>query len=504
MTLGLSLTGLSSGYPVPGTYVEVIFAQGSAAGDLGAKKVLLLAPSTSAGTIVQDTEIYGPISTVDEAELKGGPGSPLHRMAKAFLAVNKDSQVYLCAPTRSAGTAATLAVTVATTATGAGVAKILFCEESIEFSFITGDTPTIIADGLTAAFNAKTHLPATCGNVAGAITLTAKLSGPEGNALRAQCEITSGVASTITVTTETAFSSGATAASLTTALATILAQRFQLIVPYTHTGTGTDAQLVALSTQVNTQAQPLSGIRQKVIAGVALAPSTAVTLAQSINRPRTDVVNFRACPVEPWVVAATYAAACANKYFSNPSASLDGYGGGADDSFPLPAPRGAASNFTPTEQALMLYGGVTPIGITSGGAPYIVRPITSYSLNGSTADYRVRDTHRVWVADYMADSLSARLSTTRWEKLSEDPPNDVQPPAVVCTPKRAKGLVEQLVSDAVDETHLDLAKKNQTLLELAVGIDPLNPTRLNIRLPVYSANLIHQTASIVAESSAAA
>lgn len=500
----LALTGLTSGNPLPGNYIEVSFAQGAAAGDLGAKKVLLLAPSTAAGTIVQDTEIYGPISSVDEAELKGGSGSPLHRMAKKFLSIAKGAQVYLCAPTRSAGTQGTLVLTLAVNATGAGVAKILFCEESIEFSFLTGDTPTVIAAGLVAAFNAKTHLPATAANAAGVITLTAKIAGPEGNALRAQAGVSTGVATTFTPSVETAFTSGATAAVLTTALNTIVASRFNTIVPYTHTGTTTDAQLALLAQQVTTQAQPLTGIRQRVLAGVALSPSNSVSLAQSINKPRVDIVNFRNCPIEPWVVAAGLAAVWANTYFVNPATNLDGYGGKADHNFPIPAPRDISGKFSQTEQIVMLQGGVTPIGLTDAGTPVVVREITSYSLNGATADYRVRDSHRVWVADDMADRWAAKLATMPWQKLSEDPPNDVQPGASFCTPRRAKAMAETLISEATDAENLDPAKKLQALSELAVGIDPIVPTRLNVRIPVYSANLIHQTASLFAESSAAA
>ena len=503
MPLSVNLTGLSSGMPIPGAYIEVQFAAGTSGGDLSAKKVLLLASSLAAGTIVQDTEVYGPISGVDEAELKGGSGSPLHRMARAFFAVNKTAQVYLCAPTRSAGTQATFAITLATNATGAGVAKILFCEESIEYAFLSGDTPTIIAAGLVTAFNAKTALPATAGNAAGVVTLTAKVPGPEGNALRAVAAITSGVATTVTNTTETAFSGGATSATYTAALTSIAALDFDMIVPGTHAGAGADTALSALVTQVNAQALPTTGIRQKVIAGTDLAPSTSVTLGQSINKPRIDIVNYRGSTLEPWVNAAVEAAVQVNTYFVDPSSNLDGYGKGANDIFPIPKPRVASNAFTTTEQTLMLNGGVTPIAVTAAGTPYIVRQVTAYSLNGATPDYRVRDSHRVMVADWFADTLGARLATAPWKKISEDPPNDVQPPANFATPKRVKGLVEQLVSDAADLGYIDPAKKLQTMAELAVGIDPIVPTRMNIRCPVYSANLFHQSASLIVESSSA-
>lgn len=503
-TLGLNLTGLSSGYPIPGSYVEVLFAQGQSAGDLSAKKILVLAPSIAAGSIVQDTEVYGPISDETEVIAKTGAGSPAHRMARAVLSVNKTAQLYIVAPTRSAGVAASLSVTIAGTATGAGVVRVEFCEETIDYAFASGDTPTAIAAGISAAFNALTHLPAAAVPTAGVIAFTAKVAGPEGNALRLRASITAGVTSTVSPTVETAFTSGATAASLTNALATIAALDFDVIVPHSHAGASSDPQLAALVTQVNTQALPITGIRQKVIAGIALAPATAVTLSQSINKPRLDLVNLEESPLEPSVVGAICAGVAANTYFVNPAANLDSYGTKPEHVFPVKAPRNKGTNFTSTELALMLNGGVTPIGVTATGTPYVVRQVTAYSLNGALADYRVRDSHRVYVADWYADTALARLATAPWTKLTDDPPNDVQPPANFATPKRVKGLIEQLISDGCDLGYLDPAKKVAMLASLSVGIDPVNATRNNIGSNVFAANLLHQTAHLVRETSAAA
>lgn len=504
MTLPLSLTGYPASVPIPGDVVEVNFGQGAAFGDLSPKKVLILAPSTSAGSIVQDTEVYGPVSDETEAIAKLGAGSPAHRMLRAFLAVNRSTQVYVLCPTRSAGTAALLTVTLATTATGPGTAKIEFCEETIEVAFATGDTPDDIGADLAAAFNQLTHLPAIAVNASGTITITAKDKGPGGNALRLRAAITSGVGTTITRTTETAFASGATAATYTAALATILAQKFDVIVPDSHSGSGADAVLSSLVAQVVAQALPTSGIRQKVFAGLALAAATAVTLSQTVNQPRCSFFNLEESPVEPWVNAAAMAGVAANVYFPNVSANLDGYGTGASDVFPLLKPRNAAAAFTTTEQTLMLTGGVTPIAVTPAGTPYVVRAITSKSLTGATPDYKTRDLHRVFVADAFASDLLASLAASPWSKITEDPANDVQPGPSFATPSRVKALVEQQITNYVDAEHFDPAKKADMNAQLAVGVDPLNNTRMNIRVPIYCANLLHQTATQVNESSPAA
>ena len=153
-TLSMALTGLDTSNPVPGIYAEVRFAQGQTAGDLGPKRVLILAPKTSSGSITVDTQIVGPLS--DEADFitYAGPGSPAHRMARAFLASCKSAEVYLLCPTAATGSAALDLITLTTTATGNGVLTISFAGEDIDVPITTGDTPTVIGDPDSAAARA--------------------------------------------------------------------------------------------------------------------------------------------------------------------------------------------------------------------------------------------------------------------------------------------------------------------------------------------------------------
>lgn len=498
MPLSLSLTGFPTSNPIPGDYVEVSFGQGEQAGDLTTKKVLIIAPKTSAGTITADTAVEGPVMDENTAITLGGAGSPLHRMVMAFLSICKTAPVYVLAPTASAGTSATATVTVATTPTGVGVASIFVCCEETSYAFTSSDTVTTIAAGLVAAFNAKTYMPCTAANVSGVITLTAKLPGPEFNTLRVRAKITSGVATTITPTASTAFSGGATATSHTTALATILASKYDYIVAFTNDTT----QLTAIGTQLTTQALPTNGIRQQCIAAHSTTPAASVTLAQALNNPLISLCNQRAAEEEHYVIAAKVAAVRYLNEVPFAAFNYDFYGTKTGNIFPIKRPFSDADLFNQTELQTMLNGGVTPIQGATTGQAYIVRAITTKCLNGAQPDYRTRDVHRVTVAFKYADLALIGIAAANYQQCSDElPDGQPEPPAIVATPKRVKARLEQVLFNMRDDGLVDPSKIPTMIAGLQVGLDPGNSARMNIRTPLYAANLLHQTAHLVAESS---
>lgn len=510
-TLSMALTGLDTSNPVPGIYAEVRFAQGQTAGDLGPKRVLILAPKTSAGSITVDTQIVGPLS--DEADFitYAGPGSVAHRMARAFLASCKSVEVYLLCPTAATGTAALDEIVIATTATANGVLSVWFAGEQIDVPITTGDTATNIGDNLVLAFNARTWLPATAANSSGTVTVTGKIAGVDLNSIRFRAKITgTGIGTTVTPTADTAFGASGTGSaaigvgtiSYTAALATMLARSFDYILA----GVQLAAPIDALLDQVSIQAEPSTGFRQKCIFGAALTPSAAVTLASgtSMNRPRARLVNAEECPVEHYVLCATVGASMIKEEIVDPSFNFDGYGFKPGQTLILSAPYNDSARPTMTEQKSMLNGGVTPIAYTDGGQPYVVRSITTYCKNGSNFDYRVRDSHVVCIADKFASDQVAKFAASPWTKVTSDPVAGAREPAPeFATPRRIKASVEQLVSDYVDAGWLDPAKRQATLDGIQVGQDPSLPSRINISVPLYSAVLLHQHALLVKESSAA-
>lgn len=511
-SLALALTGLDASNPTPGTYLEVKFAQGNAGGNLGPRRVLIVAPkATASGTITVDTQV---VQIQDEADavLYAGTGSPAHRMARAWFASNKSAEVWLLCPTEGSGSAAVDKITFTTTADANGVCEITLCGETISFPILDGYTVTNSAEAAVAAINNQTHWPVIASNSSGVVTITGKTSGVILNSVRYRARIVgTGVATTVAPTADTALgASGAGGAaigvgviSMTAALATMLPRKFDVILQAEQSA----AAIVATMDQVVVQAEPSTGFLQKVYVGTALTPADAATLASGSNgnRERLDLINAEQCPVEHYVLNAIVAANYVKNNGPNPSYSFDGYGTKAGQSLPgLARPYNDAALPTSTEIRSMLNQGVTPVAYTDGGAPYIVRAVTTRCKTGSAFDYRVRDSHIVTVADRFAGDLAVRVNAAPWTKVAADPVGSAKEPGPdFCTPRRMAALIETLVGDYMDAGHLDPSKRADLIAGIAIGQDPLVPSRLNSRIPLYTAVLLHQHAMMVAESSAA-
>lgn len=510
MTLNLALTGLAASYPIPGVYIEVRFAQGQSAGDLGAKTVLLLAPKSSAGGATPDTRVYGPYS--DEADLitDGGPGSPAHRMGRTFLGDCKTAQLYVLYVTETTGSAATDVITFATNPTGVGVATATIAGETVAYGFTASDTPTTIAAGIAAAVNQITRLPVSATSSAGVVTLTGKVAGKDLNSVRYSASVTAGRALTVVPTADTALGAstqtnaaiGTGTTSYTAALATILGRRFHYLVPHTQDTT----VLQAVLAQVGNQALPGTGFLQKVIAGTSLTPSAAGTLGAAINQELLRIANQNQAPYEHYVLAALHAAAIYNNAVPDPAFNFDGYGANAGDVFSAKRPVNDSALPSAADLVTMLNSGITPIAATAGGTAYIVRGVTTRCRDASNNnDFRVRDAHIVEVAHRFADDSRVRLATAGWKTVAEDPANvDKQPPAKAATPSRVKAVLEQEVSDYVDANYLDPGMKAEMLASMQVGVDPVVKTVINVRVPLYAVKLLHAVRELVAESSPAA
>lgn len=509
-TLSLALTGLSADNPIPGVYAEVRFAQGQTS-DLGPKRVLILAPKTSSGSITVDTEIRQ-INDENDAITYTGTGSPAHRMARAFFANNKSSEVWVLCPTAATAATATEKLIFATTATASAVCEIDTCGETFSFAIVVGDTATVVGDNAAAAINNRTWLPFTASNSSGTVTLTAKIGGAIMNSIRIRARIIgSGVGTTVNLTSDTALGasgeSGAAVGSgnidLTAALATLLPRKFDTILYSEQVGTPIDALL----DQVATQAEPSTGFRQKVYVGAALTPANAATLASgsSMNRARADLINCEECPVEHYVLCAIVAGRYLTHNVSDPSYNFDGYGTKSGQVLVgLKRPINDSALPTTTELKSMLNQGVTPIAFTDGGAPYVVRAVTSQCKSGSNFDYRVRDAHIVTVADRFTNDLVVKLALSPWSKITRDPTgNRPEPASEFATPRRIKATIEQLLSDYASNGWIDPASLPSLIAGTVVGQDPSLPSRMNIQVPLMAAILLHQHALLVKEISAA-
>ncbi len=501
MPASIVLTGLSANDPVPGQYTEVNFAQGEAAGSSAQRAICVLANKTSAGSATVDTVIYGPDSIVPlqtEADMiaLGGAGSEAHRMFRRITAVNRDTAVYWVFVTASGGTAATGTVVIATTATGNGNHRVWVGDEYVDTAIASGQTATQIGDAIAVSINAKTHWPVTAANVTGTVTLTAKNAGPRGNWIRFMASITSGIGTTTTATTDAFLTGGATADSNTAALATILPRRFYYIVSAAEDA----SQFGALISQVNTQALPTTGIRQRAFAGSVDTLANATTVATGINAARGEIVWHEKSPFTPAELAANNAAIYAlYEDSANPRTNFISFGNDAITATSWKVPRSRLDSAAPTRASVKsaLNNGLTPIAVNPTGTTYLVDRITSRSLSGAVADYRIRDAHKVTICDFFADDLQAKAALQMaGKRIANDPPEGAKPPGPqVTTPSVFRGLIISLINQYADNDLLQNVE--QIKAGLIVQRETVPSTRMSARVPLQPCDNFEQAAVAV-------
>lgn len=507
------LTGLAANDAVPGSYVEVNFAQGAASLGTATYGALIIANKTSAGSATAGTVVYSqtstpPLANESDAIALFGAGSPAHRMWRRFVKKNKLTPVSVICPAESGGAAATGVITWATNASAAGVTRVYVGEEYVERSITSGDTPTVTAAAVKALINAQTHWPVTADNIAGVLTITWKTAGPRGNYGRFSATISAGIGQTVTPSAVTNMFGGTTADSYTTSLATILPYRHYYIISESgYEGTRASSadvlasqastQFTALMAQINTQAQPITGIRQRAFCGFIDTLALGTTFATGINNTRAEIVWSQNSDRPPEEVAADAVAIYALE--ERPTAfrcNFSGYGGDAktQPNWDHPAPRDQTS---PTRGNILsaLNNGLTPIAVYATGATYLVKRITSRSLTSSIADYRIRDAHKVTVMDRFADDWNSKVVLQfSGKKIGNDPAQGARIPGPdVVTPRVLKAAFVKLLRDYEE---LDLIEDvADSIANMTTQRESSPTTRLSLRAPIDCIDIADQFAS---------
>lgn len=452
------LVGLGAGYPNPGVFFQLDFAQGPVSGSGSPRYALILGNKTTAGTATNDTVVYGPDTQTTcqtENDVIGlfGTGSQLHRAYLRFTAVNPSIALYFVAVAPSAGAAATATMTIATTATSNGNLRFWCGDQFVDTSISSGDTPTTIAANAVTSINSQTRWPVTAAPAAGVVTITAKNLGPEGNWIRVQSLITPTTATigTTTSLTANAFMTGGTTADVNTnALATVLPSRYYYVV-----SCDSDATNVGrLVTQVTAQAQPTVGIRQRVFFGSMDTLANTITVATGINSPRAECVWANATDLTPLEAAANNAAlyslleAGASVGVNRKNFSL--FPSNVNDANVWqvkPGRNGVGGAPTTVQITSALNNGITPLTMLPNGATQLVKRVTTRSLNGATADYRIRDAHKVSVCDFWGDDAVAllQLQFGGRDLLPDPQQGQPPPPPIAVTPGILGGALKGLV-----------------------------------------------------------
>lgn len=495
------LTGLSASDPIPGEYAEVVFAAGDPSRSSSELTMLLVGNMLSTGAATAETVIYGPDTTVplateDDCVLLFGAGSELHREYRRAVKHNPFAKTYAIAMSENgSAAAATGTVTITGPATSAGAVRCFVGDEFVEAAYISGDTATTVAAALVVQINAKAHWPVTASNSAGVITLTSKQKGPRANFIRYSAIVKpfagTGIGASPLASTLTA--SGAGVDSLTNVLATLDGKYF-----YYHVVPSEDAtELGKYKTYLDTAALPINGLRQRMVFGSIDTVGNTITITTALNMARAECVWQYSSDVPPCELAA----GCTASYLlgesgSIPKLNFDFYGEGQGELWSFRAPN---SGLQPTRVQIQsaLNAGISPINSRPSKSSFLVKRVTTKYKTGSIVDYRVRDSHKVTVSDFFANSLLTVCGLQfRGKNLADDPKTKEEAIGTnTVTPRNIRTAINGLVDDyfaagLLQKIEGDAGTKAKTVAQR----DSLVPTRITARVPLFPVDVLDQIA----------
>lgn len=504
MVTSIPLIGLAANDPVPGNYIAVNFAQGPASSGTTNYSAILIGNKLSTGSATVDTTVYGPDTTIqlaseDDAKNLFGQGSELHQMWKAFVKVNPVTSLYAIAVTESVGSQATgtIAITCAA-ATAPGTLRVVIGTTVIDTGIALTDVAATIATNAAASINAVPDLAVTATPSSNNVNITARQKGLRGNAIRISAQVIgTGTGATVTPLARTALTGGTTADNSTVALATIASSRFYYQVSAAEDAT----QLGALVSQTDSNAAPTIGIRSRVFAGSVVSLANTITVATGRNSARAEIVWQENSDLTPALLASNAAAIYSlfeTALGAQSSLNYDGFGNDAVTSqyWKIPALlSGATVSRTSVKSALN--NGITPVAISRPGASYLVKRVTTRSLSGAIADYRIRDAHKVTICDFYSDDLLNKANLELGGKAIGD---DVVlgqrlPGATVVTPKTFKNLIVKLLTEYSNKDLLQNVEDIKAGIQVVREVSP--STRLSARIPLQPIDILDQTATNV-------
>lgn len=510
-------TGLADSRKTPGVNLAVILGGAGTSAGSAPKRILLMgnkigaltgstpAFSVTAGTMANATPTF--CASADDAGAYAGRGSELHSMAAGVFAQYPAATVYLCGVADAAGTAASLVLTFATSASAAYTVRVYACSLILDVPVASGDTVTTIATAVADAINDADALPFTAQISAGVLTLTAKNTGPRGNTLTCAFSFITAAGLEVVVTTSSTssgagttgtlsggtqvdgeyfFSGGATQDSFAAAIASVATQKFDRIVGACIDSTNIDL----LAAHLDALALVTSQRRQQGVVGSIGTLSAATTLATGRNKSRLQLAWHYNSRLPIWQVAAQVAAArligdsAAGGLLvgeaTDPAANLCGL-----ELASARAQNTVADQPTATEIESALNNGITPLAPSANRPGYctVVRSVTTRSLANGVPNYAVIDTSIVTSCDHVADDLQAFLATTyAGFKLAPDS-DDGLPPRTerVTTPRLIRAKIAERL--ALYEEAGILVDVEANLPLLTVVASPTTPGRVDCSIP---------------------
>jgi phage tail sheath gpL-like len=479
---------VASSVKTPGLFLTVNLLAAVANPGTAALRALIIAPKSSAGDITVDTEVRQCFGADDVATALGA-GTPGHLAAKRFFERNGLGKLDVLAPTASGGAAASETQTFSGTATENSTIRFRIHGRSIDVPWLSGEANTAFVTRAVSYINQQANdlFVTVADGGTGDIDYTAKVAGPWGNDVRIFASVIEGGGGITIAANPTALASGTTEPDWTTALTAISTTEYAAIIGCTSNADAaatSSSNAERLTDHINTYESGADALLQVAWIGHTGAIADVKAGAIDRNNEACEYVFGQTFDDLPCELAASEAGDALAFAALRPNYNRIG------NVHNLYGPRDvSAERLTAAEVEDLLENGVTPLQVAQGTSQVVVvRPITTHSLDGATQDYRafdMTDTLGMYaVARDMRTVLPQQFANA---SISEDlPPGaDALPPGVVERRDVEEFVISRLTfwtrSGVVQKPALDASIEND---ELVVAIDDVDPTQVNIFLPL--------------------
>lgn len=487
----------------PGLGLVVNFLAEAASPGSGTLRGCVIACKSSAGTITAGTQLERAIGPNDALTLLGA-NTPGYIAIKRLFEEHALAQIDLVSPAVPSGVAASQTIVfddaggAATDVTVAQDVVLDIAGREAIFTWLPGETAVQAATKCVAAVSALgADCPVTAGNSSGTldtVTLTFPFIGKIGNDVTVAVKMSGGTGGEVVATGAT-LASGTGDPTLTTALSTISGTEYDYILlvdsNYDATLASSTSGVGRVKSHVVSLGSGMGAKLQQIIVGVTGSLSAAKTGTAQHNFGQLQYPFCNAGRSLPCEWAAAEMGARMREESIDPTVNRIGmpyratlYG--AKDL--------VANTLTAAQVEDALLSGVSPVGYDTTGAPFPIRPVTTYFKDtaGNTDD-RILDTSRV--SGIFAVAKDIRVSLPQQfpqKKLSADLPdgqNEI-PPGVVEVREIKSFVIERLIYWAKTRGVLNIARLQEAIGTrqspgtLIVEVDPTDESQCNIVLPM--------------------
>lgn len=438
-------------------------------------RAILIGQKLPSGTMAANT--FERITSADQARIKAGEGSMLHRMARSWFANNSTTELYLGAlADDQAGVKATGGIGFSGPATAAGTIALYLGGERVTIGVSSGDTGDMIAEAVKDAINATPGLPVTASIDPldqAKVHLEFRHAGTVGNGFDIRLNYYAGetLPAGVSATIEP-MSDGLSDPDPSDLLAALGDEWFHIwAMPYTSAPV-----LAAVETELASRFGPMRMIDGVCVTASAGSHSDLGTLGNSRNSPHVSIVATNQSPTPVFEYAAAVAAVAAYYGEIDPARPFQ--------TLPLTGVLAPAEKdrFTLEERNLLLYDGISTTKVDAGGVVRIERLITTYKENEAGApDTAYLDVNTLLTLMYLRyDFRNYILRKYPRHKLASDGVR-VGPGQAIITPKIGKA---EAIMRFMQWMEVGLVEGlDQFKDQLIVERNPSDPNRLDFMLP---------------------